>query len=308
MKKIVAAVVLVMILVIVAGSIFVVHEGEQAIVTRFGKPVGAVRYAGLNFKIPMIEEVYRFEKRILKWDGDPNQITTREKKFIWVDATARWRIVDPLVFFRTVATVRGAQSRLDDIIDSVIRDAVSGNYLVDLVRGPTYVPPKDGSAEEILDPTNRRTREQILDDILQKARASTPEYGIELIDVQIKRLNYIDSVLEKVYERMNSERNKVAAAYRSEGEGNKAEILGEKEKELKRINSEAFRTSLEIKGKADAEAAQIYANAYSRDPEFYAFCRSLETLEKSVGSNSRILLSTESELFKYLKDSQFSKP
>ncbi|PKL48268.1 MAG: protease modulator HflC [Candidatus Riflebacteria bacterium HGW-Riflebacteria-2] len=308
MKKIIAAVIFVFILVAFAGSVFVVHEGEQAIVTRFGKPVGDVRYAGLNFKIPLIEDVSRFDKRILKWDGDPNQITTREKKFIWVDATARWRIVKPLVFFRTVATVRGAQSRLDDIIDSVIRDAISGNYLVDLVRGPTYVAPADGSAEEILDPTNRRTREQILDDILQKARASTPEYGIELIDVQIKRLNYIESVLEKVYERMNSERNKVAAEYRSEGEGSKAEIIGEKEKELKRINSEAFKTSLEIKGKADAEAAQIYANAYNRDPEFYAFCRSLETLEKAVGGNSKIVLSTESELFKYLKGSQFSKP
>ncbi len=310
MKKIIAAVVLVLLVVAAAGSVFVVHEGEQAIVTRFGKPVGDVRHAGLNFKIPLIEDVFRFEKRILKWDGDPSQITTREKKFIWVDATARWRIVDPLVFFRTVATVRGAQSRLDDIIDSVIRDAVSGNYLVDLVRGPTYVAPGDGDsgAEEILDPTNRRGREQILDDIMQKARASVPEYGIELIDVQVKRLNYIESVLERVYERMNSERNKVAAEYRSEGEGNKAEILGEMEKELKRITSEAFRAALEIKGKADAEAAQIYANAYNLDPEFYAFCRSLETLEKSVGANSKIVISTESELFKYFKDSQFTKP
>ncbi|OGK08810.1 MAG: HflC protein [Candidatus Riflebacteria bacterium GWC2_50_8] len=308
MTKYIFAAVLIVLLIGVAGSIFVVHEGEQAIVTRFGKPVGEVRHAGLNFKIPLIEDVYRFEKRILKWDGDPNQITTREKKFIWVDATARWRIVDPLVFFRTVATIKGAQSRLDDIIDSVIRDAVSGNYLVDLVRGPTYVAPKDGSAEEVLDPTNRRSREQILDDILQKARASVPEYGIELIDVQIKRLNYIESVLEKVYERMISERNKVAAEYRSEGEGNKAEILGEMEKELKRITSEAFKTSLEIKGKADAEAAQIYANAYNRDPEFYSFCRSLETLEKSVGANSKMVISTESELFKYFKDSQYHKP
>ena len=308
MTKYIFAAVLIVLLISVAGSIFVVHEGEQAIVTRFGKPVGDVRYAGLNFKIPLIEDVYRFEKRILKWDGDPNQITTREKKFIWVDATARWRIVDPLVFFRTVATIKGAQSRLDDIIDSVIRDAVSGNYLVDLVRGPTYLAPSDVSAEEVLDPTNRRSREQILDDILQKARASVPEYGIELIDVQIKRLNYIESVLEKVYERMISERNKVAAEYRSEGEGDKAEILGEMEKELKRITSEAFKTSLEIKGKADAEAAQIYANAYNRDPEFYSFCRSLETLEKSVGANSKMVISTESELFKYFKGSQYSKP
>lgn len=308
MKKIIVAVVLILLVAAAAGSIFVVHEGEQAIVTRFGKPVGDARYAGLNFKIPLIEEVFRFEKRILKWDGDPSQITTREKKFIWVDATARWRIIDPLVFFRTVATVRGAQSRLDDIIDSVIRDAVSGNYLVDLVRGPTYVAPSDGSAEEILDPLNRRGREQILDDIMQKARSSVPEYGIELIDVQIKRLNYIESVLEKVYDRMNSERNKVAAEYRSEGEGNKAEILGEMGKELKRITSEASKTALEIKGKADAEAAQIYANAYSLDPEFYAFSRSLEALEKSVGANSKIVISTESELFKYFKDSQFTKP
>lgn len=308
MKKIIFAAVLVILLFVAYASAFVVYEGEQAIVTRFGKPVGEVRHAGLNFKIPLIEDVYRFEKRILKWDGDPNQITTREKKYIWVDATARWRIVDPLVFYRTVATVKGAQSRLDDIIDSVIRDAVSGNYLVDLVRGPTYVAPKGGSAEEILDATNRRSREQILDDILQKARASVPEYGIELIDVQIKRLNYIESVLEKVYERMISERNKVAAEYRSEGEGNKAEILGEKDRELKRITSEAFKTALEIKGKADAQAAQIYANAYNRDPEFYSFCRSLETLEKSIGENSKMVISTDSELFRYFKDSQFIKP
>ncbi|MBU1108409.1 MAG: protease modulator HflC [Candidatus Riflebacteria bacterium] len=308
MKKIIFAVVLAIVLFVAAGSIFVVYEGEQAIVTRFGKPVGEVHYAGLNFKIPFIEDVYRFEKRILKWDGDPNQITTREKKYIWVDATARWKIVDPLVFFRTVATIRGAQSRLDDIIDSVIRDAISGNYLVDLVRGPTYKAPAGVSAEEILDETNRRSREQILDDILQKAKASTPEYGIELIDVQVKRLNYIESVLEKVYERMISERNKVAAEYRSEGEGDKAEILGGMEKELKRITSEAFKTALEIKGKADAQASQIYANAYSRDPEFYSFCRSLETLEKSVGANSKMVISTESELFRYFKDSQYIKP
>jgi len=308
MKKIIGLIVLVVILVLAAGSVFVVYEGEQAIVTRFGKPIGEARHAGLNFKVPFIEDVFRFEKRILKWDGDPNQITTREKKFIWVDATARWRIADPLVFFRTVASVRGAQSRLDDIIDSVVRDAVSANYLVDLVRGPTYVAPADGSAEEILDDTNRRTREQILDDILQKARASTPEYGIELIDVQIKRLNYIEMVLEKVYERMISERNKVAAEYRSEGEGLKAETLGEMERELKRIRSEAFKTSLEIKGKADAQAAQIYADAYNRDPEFYAFSRSLESMEKAIGANSKMVISTESELFKYLKDSQFIKP
>ena len=294
--------------VIAAGSVFVVDEGQQAIVTRFGKPVGEVRYAGMGFKLPFIEEVHRFEKRILKWDGDPNQITTKEKKFIWVDATARWRIKDPLIFFRTVASISGAQSRLDDIIDSVVRDAVSGNYLVDLVRGPTYKPPVDGYVEEVLDNNGRRTREQILSDILEKARASTPEYGIELIDVQIKRLNYIEKVREKVYERMISERNKVAAEYRSEGEGTKAETLGQMEKELRRIRSEAFKTSTEIKGKADAQAAGIYADVYNRDPEFYAFFRTLESIEKAATGNNKMVISTDSEFFRYFKDSALPKP
>ncbi|MDD3147917.1 MAG: protease modulator HflC, partial [Candidatus Riflebacteria bacterium] len=284
--------VLIALLVAVAGSVFVVEEGQQAIVTRFGKPVGEVRYAGLGFKLPFIEEVHRFEKRILKWDGDPNQITTKEKKFIWVDTTARWRIKDPLRFYMTVASVAGAQSRLDDIIDSVVRDAISGNYLVDLVRGSTYQPPVGGYAEEVLDNKGRRNREQILSDILEKASASTPEYGIELIDVQVKRLNYIDKVLEKVYERMISERNKVAAEYRSEGEGTKAEILGEMEKELRRIRSEAFKTSTEIKGKADAKAASIYAEAYNRDAEFYAFFKTLESIEKTATGNSKMVIST----------------
>lgn len=308
MNKFFAFVCLLGLIVVAAGSCFVVNEGEQAIVTRFGKPVGDVRYAGLGFKIPFIEDVYRFEKRILKWDGDPNQITTKEKKFIWVDATARWRIKDPLIFFRTVASIAGAQSRLDDIIDSVVRDAVSGNYLVDLVRGPTYKAPVDGYIEEVLDSAGRRSREQILGDILEKARASTPEYGIELIDVQIKRLNYIEKVREKVYERMVSERNKVAAAYRSEGEGTKAETLGEMEKELLRIRSEAFRTSTEIKGKADAQAASIYADAYNRDSEFYTFFRTLESIEKTATGNSKMVISTDSEFFRYFKDSKLLKP
>ncbi len=306
MKKVILGIVVVVILFLVSSGLFVVYEGEQAIVTRFGKPVGEVRHAGLHFKIPFIENAQFFEKRILKWDGDPNQITTREKKFIWVDATARWRIQDPLKFFMTVASERGAQSRLDDIIDSVVRDAISGNFLVDLVRGPTYAPPPEGLMEEEPDVAGRRTREEILGDILEKARANTPEYGIELIDVQIKRLNYIEKVREKVYERMISERNKVAAEYRSEGEGTKAEILGEMEKELLRISSEAFKTSTEIKGKADAQAAKIYADAYSQDPEFYAFIRTLEGIEKVIGGNNKLVISTDSEFFKYLKSSSWN--
>lgn len=303
MKRIIFSVIALVILAAVSGSLFVVYEGEQAIVTRFGAPVGNVRLAGLNFKLPFIEDVYRFEKRILKWDGDPNQITTKEKKFIWVDATARWKIKDPLVFFRTVATITGAQSRLDDIIDSVVRDAVSGNYLVDLVRGPTYKAPADGMLiEEIPETAGRLTREEILAEITEKARASVPEYGIEVIDVQIKRINYIEKVREKVYERMISERNKVAAEYRSQGEGTRAEILGEMEKELRRIRSEAFKTSTEIKGKADAEAARIYADAYNQDAEFYSFFRTLESIEKTGNSNNRMVISTDSDFFKYFKE------
>ena len=294
-------------LVIIFGlfnSLFVVYEGEQAIVTRFGKPVGDVRVAGLNFKLPIIEEVYRFEKRILKWDGDPDQITTKEKKFIWVDTTARWKISDPLKFYTTVATIVGAQSRLDDIIDSVVRDAISGNYLVDLVRGSDYKAPKgmEDEMEELEGP--RRSRTEILNNILKKAKENTPEYGIELLDVQIKRLNYVEKVRERVYERMISERNKVAAEYRSEGEGTKAEILGEMGKELKRIRSEAFRKAEEIKGKADAEAARIYAEAYGKDPEFYAFNRTLESFVKTLQKNSKMVISTDSEFFKYLKTAE----
>lgn len=304
MKKLLFIIVIACLAVVAFGSCFVVREGEQAIVTRFGKPVGGVRYAGLGFKVPFIEDVSRFEKRILKWDGDPNQITTKEKKFLYVDATARWRIKDPLIFFRTVASIAGAQSRLDDIVDSAVRDAVSGNYLVDLVRGPDYKAPLDGYIEEEIVDAGRNAREEILGDILEKARVSTPEYGIDLIDVQIKRFNYIEKVREKVYERMISERNKVAAEYRSEGEGIKAETLGEMEKELRRIRSEAFKTSTKIKGKADAEASKIYADAYNRDAEFYTFFRTLQSLEKTATGNSKMVISTDSEFFGYFKDSK----
>ncbi len=298
MKKTILGIIVLLTLVFVYSSLFVVYEGQQAIVTRFGKPVGDVRFAGLNWKLPLIEEVHTFEKRMLKWDGDPNQITTKEKKFIWVDVTARWKIVDPLKFYTTVATVSGAQSRLDDIIDSVVRDAVSGNYLVDLVRGSTYKGDDDVRAEA---GDTRRNRDEILANILAKASVNTLEYGIKLVDVLIKRLNYVEKVRERVYERMVSERNKVAAEYRSEGEGIRAEILGEMGKELKRIESEAYRKAEEIKGQADAEAARIYADAYGSDPEFYSFYRTLEAMDKTIKSNSKLVISTESDFYRYLK-------
>ena len=292
--------------IVANDSYFVVSEGQKAIVTRFGAPSGEVREPGLNFKTPFMEEVHYFDTRILKWDGAPNQITTKEKRFIWVDCTARWRIKDPLLFYKSVGSVSSAQSKLDDIIDSVVRDSISSNYLVDLVRSSDYKKdPNMDSAEEAQLSGPRKTREEIIEEMLNNSKGSVLTYGIELLDIQIKRINYIDKVLEKVYDRMISERNKVAAQYRSEGEGQKAEILGEMEKELRKINSEARMKSAEIIGKADAEAARIYSEAYSKDPEFYAFYRSLESLEKtSINRNSKLVISTDSDLYKYLKNAK----
>ncbi len=291
------------------GGLYVVNEAEQVIITQFGKPVGDVVGPGLHLKIPFVQNVNRFEKRILKWDGDPNQIPTKDKKFIWVDTTARWRIVDPLLFYTSVATERGAQSRLDDIIDSVVRDAVSGRLLVELVRGSDYKT-QDGSEERfevegvVVKKEELVGREEIFAGILEKARASTPEYGIELVDVQIKRINYVEQVRTRVYERMINERKKVAAQYRSEGEGEKAEILGKMERELKEISSEAYRKVLEVRDAADAEAAAIYASAYNQDKEFYAFLRTLESYRKSIKENGRLVITTDSDYYRYLKEAR----
>lgn len=296
-----------LVIVLIAGqsAFFVVNEAEQAIVTEFGKPVGDIYNAGIHYKIPVIQEVHRFSKRILNWDADPNQIPTSDKKYIWVDTTARWRIVNPLLFFTTVETERGAQSRLDDIIDSVVRDAVSGHLLIELVRGEDYQAPSDleENAKEESKNLGRDLvgRDQILNDIVATAQKSTPEYGIELIDVQIKRINYVEQVRKRVYERMISERNKVAAQYRSEGEGEKADILGQMQKELKKISSESYRQAEEIRGNADAEATAIYAAAYNQEPKFYSFLRTLESYQKTVGSNNRLILSTDNDYYRFMQ-------
>ena len=310
MKAPVIFILIVAVIFIGMDGIFVVNEAEQAIVTQFGKPVGDVVGPGLHMKIPFVQKVTRFERRILKWDGDPNQIPTKDKKFIWVDTTARWRIVDPLLFYKTVATERGAQSRLDDIIDSVVRDAVSGRLLVELVRGSDYQSPVGAAPERFevdgveIAKEDLVGREEILAGILDKARGSTPEYGIELIDVLIKRINYVEQVRTRVYERMINERKKVAAQYRSEGEGEKAEILGQMERELKEISSEAYRKALEIRGAADAEAARIYAEAYNQDEDFYAFLRTLESYKKSITQNGRLVITTEADYYHYLKQAK----
>jgi membrane protease subunit HflC len=309
MKAPIILIVIVALIIVGMNGLYVVNEAEQAIVTQFGKPVGDVAEPGLNFKMPFVQKVTRFEKRILKWDGDPNQIPTKDKRFIWIDTTARWRIADPLLFYTTVATERGALSRLDDIIDSVVRDAVSGRLLVELVRGSDYL--AQGEVEERLEvegvvvkAEDLVGREEIMAGILEKARANTPDYGIELLDVQIKRINYVEQVRTRVYERMINERKKVAAQYRSEGEGEKADILGQMERELKEISSEAYRKVLEVRGGADAEAAAIYAEAYNQDKEFYTFLRTLESYKKSIRKNGRLVISTDSDYYRYLKEAK----
>ena len=300
----------VVILLVLSGTFYSLEEGQQAVIVQFGRPVGdLVTEAGLHVKLPFVQEVRRFEKRLLIWDGDPNQIPTKGREFIWVDTTARWRIADAKKFLESVATERGAQSRLDDIIDSVVRDQVSGSELVELVRSTSWVVPKGEVLEEV--PAEReeelkkaiaRGREEITRIILAEARKIIPQYGIELVDVRIKRLDYVESVREKVYARMISERKRIAARFRSEGEGRSAEILGTMEKELRQIRSTAYRRAQEVRGKADAEATKIYGNAFNKDPEFYAFSRTLEAYKEGRNENSVLILTTDSDYYKYLKE------
>jgi membrane protease subunit HflC len=292
-----------------SATFYTLQEGEQAVIVQFGRPVGEpVTEAGLHVKAPFIQEVRRFEKRLLIWDGDPNQIPTKGREFIWVDTTARWKIADAKKFLESVATESGARSRLNDIIDSVVRDQVSGSELVELVRSASWVVPQGEILEEIpaevreeLKKQVVRGREELTRTILAEARKVIPQYGIELVDVRIKRLDYVESVREKVYARMISERKRIAAQFRSEGEGRSAEILGTMEKELRQIRSTAYRKVQEVRGKADAEATRVYGAAYSGDPEFYAFSRTLEAYKEGQNKNSVVILTTDSDYYRYLK-------
>jgi len=291
------------------GTFYTLEEGQQAVIVQFGRPVGeTVTEAGLHIKLPFVQEVRLFEKRLLIWDGDPNQIPTKGREFIWVDTTARWRIVDAKKFLENVATEAGAQSRLNDIIDSVVRDQVSSSELVELVRSASWEVPKQEVLAEVpieqgeeLRKQITRGREEITRTILAEARRIIPQYGIELVDVRIKRLDYVESVREKVYARMISERKRIAAQFRSEGEGRSAEILGTMEKELRQIRSTAYRRVQEIHGKGDAEATRIYGDSFGRNPEFYAFHRTLEVYREGSNKNSVLILTTDSDFYRYLK-------
>jgi membrane protease subunit HflC len=297
-------IVLLGLVITVWDGFYTLPEGEQAVVTQFGAPVGnPVVDAGLHFKTPFIQNVQYFDKRILIWDGDPNQIPTKDKTFVYVDVSARWRISNALVFLQAVNNIDRAQGVLDDIIGSTVRDLVNKNNLVEIVRSSGWKPQRDsvdlaeGGGEKIT--LGRDGMAAKIRDIVSKA---TPKYGIEVVDVMFKRVNYIESVRLKVYDRMISERKRIAAEKRSTGEGQKAEILGKVQRELKTVTSGANRKAAEIKGQADAKAVKIYAAAYNQDPEFYSFYETLKSYKKTMGSNSRLVVSSDSQFFKYLNE------
>jgi membrane protease subunit HflC len=293
---------------------YVVNEAEQVILTQFGRPVGRpVSAPGFHFKLPFVQQVHRFDKRFLEWDGEANQLPTRDKRFIWVDTYARWRISDPLKFFQRLKDERGAQTRLDDILDGETRNSIANHDLVEVVRTTNRTPALDESqtAEELvtLDPIEVG-REKIREEILVKSQARTADLGIEILDVRLKRINYVAEVQDKVFDRMIAERERIAARFRSEGEGEALRIQGEKERALKQIGSEAYRTAEEIRGRADARATEIYAKAYNRSrdsQDFYEFLKTMETFEATVDGGTILVFSTDGDFFGYLKSSTGSR-
>jgi len=318
MKPIHAAIVIVTLAVILvlSSSMYVVREWEQVVITQFGDPVGdPISEAGLHFKTPFVQDVNRFDRRILIWDGKKNEITTADKRFIWVDTTARWRIADPLLFLQAVRTERGAQGKLDGVLDSATRSVISAHKLTEAVRLTNRVldlPPEPEEQEAGLTTTSTREsiergRDRLVEDILELAKELTPQYGIELIDVRIKRINYVEKVRRAVYDRMISERQRIAERYRSQGQGRKLEVEGQRVAEEKRISSTAFRDAQETIAKADAEAARIYAEAYGSDAEFYAFWRTLKAYEAIIGSNHTLVISPDSDMYRYLAHAGVTK-
>jgi membrane protease subunit HflC len=303
-----AAILLLAVLVGVAGA-YTLTENEQAVITRFGEPRGKpITEPGLHFKLPFADTVNRFDKRWLDWRGDPNQIPTKDKKYIWVDTFGRWRIVDPLRFFQRLRDERNAQTRLDDIIDGETRNAIASFNLIEAVRSSNRTFEDDeyyseiGGAEALEKVTVGR--DKLTRQIRDRAAEVVKEFGVELVDVQVRRINYVNEVQVKVFERMISERRRIAERSRSEGMGRAAEIRGQRERDLKEIRSAAYRKAQEVTGKADAEATRIYAEAFGRDPEFYQFLRTLEAYPKAVDASTSLFLGTDSEFYRYLRTSR----
>jgi len=295
--------------ILLLSSVYTLSETEQAILTQFGKPVGGVvETPGLHMKLPLIQNVYRFEKRWLEYDGDANEIPTRDKKYIWADTYARWRIADALRYFQAVHDERGGQSRLDDIVDGETRNAVASFDLIEIVRSSNRDFQVTGELEGIgaAEAMARITagREKIAAQILERASKITPEFGVELVDVRFKRINYTESVQDAVFQRMIAERKRIAERSRSEGQGRAAEIRGQKERDVLAATSVGYKQAQELKGKADAKAAATYAKAYNRDPGFYEFFKAMDTLKLALDKDATVILSTDSELLKYMKDSR----
>jgi membrane protease subunit HflC len=304
--------------ILVFGCAYTVDQTEQVVLTQFGRPVGEPINSnrgggsgpGLRFKVPFVQQANRFEKRILEWDGPPNEMTTRDKLYVVVDTFARWRIVDPLVYFQSLRDERSALSRIDDIIGSETRNVIARHDLIELVRSDkTRKPEQDATLAEASAtvgtlPPIQFGRKQLEREILAAAAPKMGLWGIELLDVRFKRVNYKDGVIEKIYDRMISERMQIAERFRSEGAGEAAKIDGRREKDLQRIQSDAYRKVQEIKGAADATASEVYARAYTSSPtaaDFYSFLQTLDTYRKTLGSDSTVVFTTESDFFRLLK-------
>ena len=309
MGRVLVVLVVVGAVLVLAGAAYQVFETEQVIITQFGKPVGeAIIEPGLHLKLPLVQKLHRFDKRFLEWEGDVEELPTKDKVFVLVDTYARWRIDDPLLFFQRVRNERGAQSRLDDILDGETRNAIARHELLEVVRSSNRTPSVDDAALEAVDeliPISTG-RDAIRREILEAAKPRTKDLGIQILDVQFKRINYGDQVLRDVYNRMISERKRISDRFRSEGQGERVKILGDMERELNRIQSEAFREAEEIRGRADARATDIYARVYNQSADsrsFYEFLKTMETFEKTVDADTWLVLSTEGEFYRFLNES-----
>ena len=309
MNRVVLGLIIAVVLIVVFNlSVFVVPEYEQAIVVEVGKiKEHHITKPGVYFKVPVAQEVIRFDKRWLEWDGDRNEIPTRDKKYIWIETYARWRIKDPVEFYKSVRDEAGAQSRLDDIIDGEVRNVVASHDLIDIVRSSARKfelseEEQDEAREEEDEFTTKVGRDKLAQIVVEKAGRVMPDYGIELADVQFKRVSYIETVQEKVFERMISERKRIAQRFRSEGQGKAAEIEGTIEKELRSIESDAYRKAEEIRGKADGEAAAIFAAAYNKDPDLFEFVKTLEAYRSIIDKETSLVLSTDSDLLRLLRE------
>ncbi len=326
MRKLVTTLVVIAVIGIIfvmLGPFYVVQEGEQAVVTRFGEIVDSTTTAGLKFKTPVVDTVVKYPQKILSWDGDARRIPTQENQFIWVDATARWEITDPELFYARVTTIPGAYSRLDDIIESALRLVITQNPLHEAVRNTNVINEIEREVEEIIpeggEELDREGLEQIAElittvssqqavvkgrralseEMLASAAPDTDDFGIELIDIVIRQIRYSDELTESVFDRMVSERQRIAQAYRSYGEGRRQEILGEMERDRERILSQAFATAEEVRGNADAQAAQLYSQSYQQSPEFFEFWRAIESYRETL-PRFRKTLTTDMDYFRFL--------